>query len=195
MTIKINNERPMILGGPELKRRLALRRIGALAGLTAFGGTSALLSGCGGGGGGTSPPLAAPPQAISPSLGAHELASESAGVGVDPTIVALDTPTSSGSTILVCVGRGQISRACSRQRTTWPIPTRCWKGHTFTAPNGRFRVRPSMQLVGVRGEIMKSARPIPITDEITVAVVEILNGGVIEDHSWRYDRLRTHSNK
>ena len=73
MTIKINSERPMTLGGPELKRRLALRRIGALAGLTAFGGTSALLGGCGGGGGGNSAPLAAPPQTISPSLGAHSL--------------------------------------------------------------------------------------------------------------------------
>ena len=181
MTIKINSERPMILGGPELKRRLVLRRIGALAGLTAFGGTSALLSGCGGGGGGTSTPLAAPP-----SLGAHALAWGSAGVGVDPTTVALDTLTSSGSTILVCVGRGHIDQH---------VPPTDNRGNTYALLEGPHNYPPLWMISGTAlyasspasgGVNEISASNNLNQDEITVAVVEILNGGVIESRSWRY---------
>jgi hypothetical protein len=184
MTIKINSERPMILGGPELKRRLALRRIGALAGLTAIGGTTALLGACGGGGGGSSPPPTAPP---SPSLGAHALGFGAGGAGADPTIVQLNPLTSSGSTILVCVGRGQINQHVAptdnRGNTYAPLDVPHIYG-TRWAISGTALYASSPASGGVN-EI--SASNNLNQDEITVAVVEILNGGVIEDLSWLYN--------
>jgi hypothetical protein len=131
-----------------------------------------------------------------PTIGAHALAFypcigfagwlwrtvKSGGISTPSMITE-----ASGSTMLTWVGRGKI-----RAFTSSTVPTDN-KGNAYRMigsvhdflplwPNSGEALYTSLSAVGGNGHIVTAAVPGP--DEITLATVEVKNGGVIEDAQW-----------
>ena len=129
-------------------------------------------------------PTAQPPSGA-PSLGAHSLAYNRDGVAVAPLSSAAMTTQPAGSTLLVSVGRGD--------RVGARAPVRFLRQPLRP---GRYRARVSavaelcgtalyscQQARGGTGHQVTVAKPIG-SDETTLSVVEIVNGGHLLDAKW-----------
>jgi hypothetical protein len=121
-----------------------------------------------------------------PTVGAHVLAYYSCGSSGGLSTPAITTQAS-GSTFLAWVGRGDVN-----QFTTATIPTDN-KGNTFVRlgrvhnyspayPGSGEELYSCTAAVGGNGHIFTA--PMTGVDEITLAVVEIINGGVIQTFQW-----------
>jgi len=165
-------------GGAESSRRLALRRLGVLTGLAAIGGPSALLGGCGGSD--TPPP---------PRLGAHNLVYNALGTPRDPISTLQMTTQASGSTILACVGRGDKTQLSNlpidNKSNTYGEQDSVHSPHIYTLwTSSGTALYACASAMGGAGHIVFAANSPTTTDEITLAVVEVINGGVIQDVKW-----------
>ncbi|MDM0074861.1 hypothetical protein QTH90_10750 [Variovorax sp. J2P1-59] len=195
------------------ERRDLLHRMWALTAIGITSG-SATLTACGGGSGGTaavavpapgpaagpapaavpppppappspsSPPPAPAPASSAPALGAHALNFNRDGV----TSSSLSTPAMStratGSTLLACVGRGLLAA---------PAPTdnvgnafvQLGAPHIYTLwPSSGTSLHACEKARGMAGHVVTVAKP-KVTDETTLSVVEIANGGSVRDVQWR----------
>ena len=166
---------PVVLDLTESSRRSALCRLGALTGFTVMGGASALLGGCGSGGGDTPP---------APRLGAHTLASNPLGTALDPISTLLMNTQASGSTILVCIGRGFFSQHVPPTDNKGNTPyVQHDIAHRYMLYQGSGTALYALQsAMGGNGHVVTTVNP--NSDEITLAVVEVINGGVIQDVKW-----------
>jgi hypothetical protein len=91
---------------------------------------------------------------------------------------------STGSTILVCIGRGFASSH------SIPIDT---KGNAYVQvgttrsyslwPKSGTALYACAKAEGGRGHALTAAKPIP-SDETTISVIEVVNGGVLTDIQW-----------
>jgi len=141
-------------------------------------------------------------QIVTPTVNAHTLAHHSLARGIarvgrwlsyhpgpkiDGSIAtaAMDTEPS-GSTLLVAVGRGNIAaftQVPTDNMGNLPYrqlgPIHSYEPH-YPASGTALYALPSAK--GGRGHIVTAKTP--ATDEITVAAVEIQDGGVIQDYKW-----------
>ena len=184
--------RDVVSGGIESRRRQILRRLGAITGLSFLGGTSALLDGCGGGGGddssGPNPQLGSGPN---PQLGAHSSAFRLLGVDTSLLSTASMSTRASGSTMLACVGRGDKTLFASRAPTDnkGNVYTQLDITRPYTAfPTSGTALYGVAATAGGPSHIVSAANATNTNqatpDEITLAVVEVINGGVIKDVQW-----------
>ncbi len=141
----------------------------------------------------------------SPMIGAHALAFypcigftgwlwrtlKSGGIST-PTMIT----QASGSTMLTWVGRGKM-----RAFTSSTVPTDN-KGNAYRMigsvhdflplwPNSGEALYASLSAMGGNGHIVTA--PLPGPDEITLATVEVKNGGVIEDAQWNKVAVPPHA--
>ena len=175
----------LALCGAGKSRRLILQRLSALVGLTSIGGPSVLLGGCGDGGGGSSsmPPGSTPP--ILPSLGAHNLAFNPLGISKNPISTAPMATQASGSTVLACVGRGANANQTLPTDNKGNTAVQLGTSHTYSRwTNSGTALYAIASAVGGSGHLVSVDNTTTPTDEVTLAVVEVLNGGVIKDVQW-----------
>jgi hypothetical protein len=120
--------------------------------------------------------------AVLPTLGAHGLAYKTQGPAGRTVTVDLGTTAAIRSTILVCIGRGVISshkapvdnkgNSYSQVDTTHPYLPR-W-------PNSGTALYASALSTGGATHVVTVDNTSTITDEVTVAVVEVQNGGTLQ---------------
>jgi hypothetical protein len=195
------------------ERRALLRRLSALATVGMASGSTALTA-CGGGGGGGGggaalfaaaatgtapapapapapspapppPPAPAPaPASAAPALGAHALAFNLDGV-TSPSLSASGMATrTSGSTLLVCVGRGLLAADLPTDNAGNAF-VQLGVAHTYTLwPNSGTALYACAQARGMAGLAVTMAKP-KVTDETTLSVVEVTDGGSVRDAQWR----------
>jgi hypothetical protein len=195
------------------ERRALLRRLSALATVGMASGSTALTA-CGGGGGGGGggaalfaaaatgtapapapapapspapppPPVPAPaPASAAPALGAHALAFNLDGV-TSPSLSASGMATrTSGSTLLVCVGRGLLAADLPTDNAGNAF-VQLGVAHTYTLwPNSGTALYACAQARGMAGLAVTMAKP-KVTDETTLSVVEVTDGGSVRDAQWR----------
>jgi hypothetical protein len=195
------------------ERRALLRRLSALATVGMASGSTALTA-CGGGGGGGGggaalfaaaatgtapapapapapspapppPPAPAPaPASAAPALGAHALAFNLDGV-TSPSLSASGMATrTSGSTLLVCVGRGLLAADLPTDNAGNAF-VQLGVAHTYTLwPNSGTALYACAQARGMAGLAVTMAKP-KVTDETTLSVVEVTDGGSVGDAQWR----------
>jgi hypothetical protein len=123
---------------------------------------------------------------LTPGLGAHNLAYYPVGNAFDPISTASMSTQTSGSTILACVGRGTFADFSSSLPTDSKNNTPYIQQDTAHAynrwPNSGTALYAFPSAVGGNGHAVQTANP--SKDEITLAVVEVINGGVIQDVKW-----------
>lgn len=194
MPLRPRANKKIALDGAQSSRRSALCRLGAVTGLTAIGGISplsALLGGCGGAGGDT--PASPPP---SPRLGVHSLVYSLDLKGIPTTNLLISTAPRNtqalGSTILACVGRGVLVNP----NLAPPDNPTDNKGNAPYArlgslgsygnlwPGSGTALYGCTSAVGGNGHVVTTTNP--LNDEVTLAVVEVMNGGAIQDFKWTY---------
>ena len=170
-----------------------MRRLLALTGSVALSGAWALASVCGGGA--PAPPKAAEPASApsasplprppgNPGLGAHALAF----YRVSAHASTLSTPPmltqASGSTMIVSVGRGDIGAHALPGDSKGNAPyTRFGSPHPYTmwtSSGTALYAFPS--LLGGAGHVVTVSTP--TGDEVTLAAVEVVNGGAVKDVKW-----------
>ena len=172
-------------GVAEPSRRLTLHRLWALLSGLTIGGPSALLGGCGGGGGGgdnggmaASPPL--------PALGVHGLAINTLRTSTESHFDE-EMTRSRRAARFWCASAGATLTSTRRFRRTpggqhlrqldTKHPYTLWQGSVYA-----LYACPSA--AGGSGHIVSAANVRGKQDEITLAVVEVKNGGVIKDVQW-----------
>ncbi|OUM04440.1 hypothetical protein [Variovorax sp. JS1663] len=188
------------------ERRVLLRRMCALAtvGVASGGATLTSCGGGGGGGGGGSAALAAaalapgaaaapapapapapPSSSTAPALGAHTLAFTILDRVSSPTLSTSAFATrATGSTLLVCVGRGVLVASLPRDNAGNTF-VQLGTPHTYTLwPNSGTALYACAQARGRDGHVVTAETP-KVTDETTLTAVEIVNGGVVRDVQWR----------
>lgn len=118
-------------------------------------------------------------------LGAHTLAYHRLSGSVSPLTSSGITTQSNGSTLLACVGRGRISDFSLPQdnkgNTPWiqldaTHPYALW-GDSGTA------LYAFASAAGGAGHTVTTSKP-RADEEITMAVVEVVKGGLIQDYKW-----------
>jgi hypothetical protein len=122
-----------------------------------------------------------------PTVGAHTVAFTHFGAPAGTLSTAPLTTQTSGSTVLAWVGRGAISTFTP---ATAPVDnlgnTSVQLGTTHSyAPNfsnSGMALYAFQSFVGGSGDVFSA--PMPVNDEVTLLVVEIKNGGVIQDAQW-----------
>lgn len=121
----------------------------------------------------------------SPTIGAHTLAFYPCGGSGGLVTTAIDTQPS-GSTILAWVGRGNTNEF----NGTVPLDT---ANNSYVMLGGMHDYGPAYPTSGEALYAVASAAggtgqhviaPMPGSDEITLAVVEVKNGGLIQDAKW-----------
>jgi hypothetical protein len=123
----------------------------------------------------------------SPTVGAHTLAFTHFGAPAGTLSTNPLTTQASGSTVLAWVGRGQISTFTS---ATAPLDNlgntsiQLGSTHSYAPlfPNSGMALYAFPSFAGGSGDIFSA--PMPVNDEVTLIVVEIKNGGVIQDSEW-----------
>jgi hypothetical protein len=128
-------------------------------------------------------PAPVPAPSGPPTLGAHDLAFARHNVSVPRLTVTLST-RASGSSLLACVGRGNVSAH---------EPPTDNKGNAFQAigspqtytlwPSSGTAMYFCRGAAGGAGHTVTASKP--ALDETTLTVVEILGGGVMQDVRWR----------
>ena len=193
---------------PQNERRDLLQRMCALAAI-GMAGTAATIAGCGGGGssggvsfaatsgtgsasgsssGSTSPPPSASPPAsapAAPALGAHGLSFDRQDTsGASVSVSGLST-SASGSSLLVCVGRGNQAASAPPTDNAVNAFTQLDTAHAYTLyPTSGTALYACAKARGMAGHTVTVAKPDP-TDELTLTVVEITGGGLVRDVKWR----------
>lgn len=173
------------LPGPQRRRLLGL--LWALAGLGAAVGPAGL-SGCGGSGGTNAvaappSPTPAPPGMTPPNLGAHDLAFARHNVAVPGLAVALTT-ASSGSSLLACVGRGNVAAHAAPGDNKGNAFVQVGSSRTYTHwPSSGTALYFCRSATGGAGHTVAASKP--ALDETTLSVVEVLGGGLLQDVRWK----------
>ena len=128
-------------------------------------------------------PEPAPPPAA-PTLGAHTLAFNLDGVSSPSLSTSPIATRPTGSTLLVCVGRGLLAASTPTDNagnTFVPLGV----SHTYTLwPSSGTALYGCVQAQGREGHVVSAEKP-KLTDETTLSVVEITSGGVVRDVQWR----------
>ena len=122
-----------------------------------------------------------------PTVGAHSLTNYFLGDHDNPTIStpAMNTQHS-GSTMLVCIGRGNIgafTNAPTDDKTNAPyVQLGTTHGYVPQYPDSGTALYAVPTVTGGNGHVVTAATV--AFDEVTVDAVEIMNGGIIEDFKW-----------
>jgi hypothetical protein len=166
-------------------RRGVLFALGGLAGLYTVS-SAAVLAACRDNAPG-SPVSASPVQpgpGGPPSLGAHSLAYNRDGVAVAPLSTTAMTTQPAGSTLLVSVGRGVVSTHSRPTDSHGNAYVQVDIAHVYTRwPSSGTALYSCQQARGGTGHGVTVAKPIG-SDETTLSVVEIVNGGRLLDAKW-----------
>jgi hypothetical protein len=94
------------------------------------------------------------------------------------------TTRTSGSTLLACVGRGLLAAGLPTDNAGNAF-VQVGVAHTYTLwPNSGTALYACAQARGMAGHAVTVAKP-KVTDETTLTVVEITDGGSIRDAQWR----------
>ena len=196
---------------PLPERRRLVRSLWALVGLSAAAGLPAGLTACGGSSTSTpAPPAGTPPSpsppsppaptpvptpappapppsppapAGSPALGVHQLAFARNNVSVPRLTAALASSSVGGSSLLACVGRGNVSAheppTDNKGNAFLPIGT----PQTYALwPSSGTALYFCRQAAGGAGHVVTLSKP--ALDETTLTVVEIVGAGVLQDVRW-----------
>ncbi|WP_431274563.1 hypothetical protein ACQ858_21555 [Variovorax ureilyticus] len=190
---------------PQNERRELLQRMCAVvaAGMASGGAT---IAGCGGGssGGGVafvatsgtgvtppsssaSPPPAStsPPGSGAPALGAHGLNFNRMNTSAAALSVSGLSTRASGSSLLVCVGRGNQAAAATPTDNAGNAFVQRDSAHAYTLyPRSGTALFACEKARGVAGHTVTVAKPDPL-DEVTLTVVEVTGGGLVRDVKWR----------
>ncbi|HSV59534.1 MAG TPA: hypothetical protein VLJ19_11595 [Variovorax sp.] len=90
----------------------------------------------------------------------------------------------SGSTLLTCVGRGVISAVAPTDNVGNSF-VQLGQAHTYTLwPNSGTALHACAQARGTAGHAVAMPKP-NVTDETTLSVVEVTDGGLVRDVQWR----------
>lgn len=155
------------------ERRVVLNRLCALATVGVASGSA------------TPAPTPAPASApAAPALGAHTLAFNRDGASSPSLSISPIATRATGSTLLVCVGRGLLAASVPTDNagnTFAPLGV----PHTYTLwPSSGTGLYGCVQARGRGGHVVTAEKP-KVTDETTLSVVEITGGGVVRDVQWR----------
>lgn len=118
-----------------------------------------------------------------PRLGAHALSYHLQGPDQAPITTTMDT--TAGSTILVCAARGNLWEHALPTDNMGNSPyVQLGTAHAYTNwPSSGTALYAFPAAQGGAGHVVTLAKPSP-TDEVTMAAVEVLDGGVIQDVQW-----------
>ena len=177
------------------ERRGLLRRMWKFAAVCMASGSATLMA-CGGGSGGQTT-LAAPPSpspspspsppastTTAPALGAHALVFNRDGVSSSSLSTPGMSTRTTGSTLLACVGRGSLSAIAPKDNAGNSF-VQLDVAHTYTLwPSSGTVLYACEQARGMVGHAVTMAKP-KVTDETTLSVVEITDGGFVRDVQWR----------
>jgi hypothetical protein len=168
-----------------LRGGIAVSALASVGAITGCGGSSTTAGGPTPSG--PSPP--APPPAGAPRLGAHALVFNAyTGTPVAPLSIAPITTEQTGSTLLVCVGRGLVSTHARPRDNKGNNYTQLGGTRTYSLwPSSGTALYCSERGTGGSGHIVTADKSEPV-DETTMAVVEVVNGGTIQDVQWREAR-------
>lgn len=126
----------------------------------------------------------------SPTVGAHTLAF--AYFGSPPGVLSTNpiVTQSADSTVLAWVGRGDLSTLTAATAPTdnfgnSAVQLGTTNNYAPPYPDSGFALYNFPSFVGGNGNYFSA--PMPVSDEVTLAVVEVKNGGVIQD--WKYNRV------
>src|SRR5262249_24798985 len=122
-----------------------------------------------------------------PTVGAHTLAFTHFGAPAGTLSTNPITTQASGSTVLAWVGRGQISTftpgtAPTDNHGNTSIQLGATHSYAPLFPNPGMALYTFPSFAGGSGDVFMA--PMPVNDEVTLMVVEIKNGGVIQDAQW-----------
>src|SRR5262249_43321000 len=122
--------------------------------------------------------------ATDPTVGAHTLSFTHFNAPAGTLSTSPITTQASGSTVLAWVGRGDLSTFTAANAPTDNLgntSTQLGTTHDYAPnfPNSGFALYAFPSFAGGSGDIFSV--PMPVNDEVTLAVVEIKNGGVIQD--------------
>lgn len=118
-----------------------------------------------------------------PRLGAHVLAYQRINTNVSPLTAPPITTQGAGSTIVVSIGRGAFSATAAPTDNKGNTYAQLGTAHTYTQwPSSGTALYAVTGAIG--GTDHTLAAPTPETDEITMAAVEVLDGGTIHDVQW-----------
>ncbi|SCK07058.1 hypothetical protein VAR608DRAFT_0117 [Variovorax sp. HW608] len=195
---------------PQNERRELLQRICALvaAGMASGGAT---IAGCGGGsssggvafvassGGPVPSPAPSPPSSGSPpppppptspglaapALGAHGLGFNRLNTSAAALSVSGLATGASGSSLLVCIGRGNQAAAATPTDNAGNVFVQLDSTHTYTLyPSSGTALFACEKARGLASHTVAAAKPDPL-DEVTLTVVEVTGGGRVRDLKWR----------
>jgi len=200
---------------PQNERRELLQRICALAAVgMASGGATIAGCGGGSSGGGVallatsggatpspppspppsspppaSPPPAAPPPSSSvlaaPALGAHGLTFNGLNTSAPALVVSGMSTSASGSTLLVCIGRGDQAASATPTDNAGNGFVQLDTTHAYTLyPTSGTALFACTAARGMAGHAVLVAKP-NAGDEATLTVVEVTGGGLVRDVKWR----------
>ncbi|WP_219910148.1 hypothetical protein, partial [Variovorax sp. WS11] len=131
-----------------------------------------------------SPAPAPAPGSTAPALGAHVLAFNRDGVTSSSLSASGMTTRTSGSTLLACVGRGLLAAGLPTDNAGNAF-VQLGVAHTYTLwPNSGTALYACAQARGMAGHAVTVAKP-KVTDETTLTIVEITDGGSVRDAQWR----------
>ena len=173
--------RDLLRGSIAVFRSVAIASVGAVAGC----GSSTTTDGATP----SAPSPSGPPPTGAPRLGAHALAfNPYDGTPIAPLSTGPMTSEQTGSTLLVCVGRGLVSTHTRPRDNRGNTYTQLGGTRTYSLwPSSGTALYGSERATGGSGHIVTVDKSEPI-DETTMAVVEVVNGGTIRDVQWREAR-------
>lgn len=181
-------------------RRRLVATLSALAGLGVAGGLPLTLGACGGNSGAgappppstsapvpnpspPSPPSPTPAPSGPPALGANDLAFARHNISVPGLAVSLST-AASGSSLLACVGRGNINAHAAPTDNKGNAFAQVGAARTYTNwPSSGTALYFCRAAAGGAGHTVAASKP--ALDETTLSVVEVLGGGVLQDVRWK----------
>jgi hypothetical protein len=119
-----------------------------------------------------------------PTVGVHTLAFTHFGAAAGTLSASPINTQASGSTVLAFVGRGAISSfspASAPRDNLGNVGVQLDATHSYAPnfPNSGMALYSFPSFMGGAGDIFSA--PMPVNDEVTLMVVEIKNGGVIQD--------------
>src|SRR5262249_1903704 len=123
----------------------------------------------------------------SPTVGAHTLAFTHFGAPAGSLSTNSLTTQASGSTVLAFVGRGALSSftpssAPKDNLGNTAIQLDTTHSYAPNFPNSGMALYAFQSFAGGSNDIFTA--PMPVSDEVTLLVVEIKNGGLIQDYKW-----------
>jgi len=131
------------------------------------------------------PPPGSTPALAAPALGAHGLNFNTLNTAA-PALSVSGLPTSaSGSSLLVCVGRGDQANSATPTDNAGNAFVQLDTAHAYTLyPTSGTALFACEKARGIPGLAVSAAKP-NRGDEMTVSVVEITGGDVVRDVKWR----------